>query len=511
MTATEPQQNFGGFDARFLGITLYVGSDSAAKTLLALAAGEDARRFVDGVDLDSEEGFGALSLISVFAHELRHYHDFLLSPWGSRILRARLEALINIEQQLEIVSSPSTWERANALPVPVSRWARMDAPRRAQFMDSVNAHLTALGQPPAAFPDMPVIPAFVSLAGRTSYQTDFDDTTFAQYTEVIAGSYDKLRLLVVREDAPGRPSLFQAQHVAETSAVLIQMQELWRALGAEAVNAFSSALTEHTDRPYGLGLRTATEAFKRLGIVDTRLEWISALTTYAMLGDYRAGVAVASPVTRFAQVHHDMAENGWPQADSTAALFEHWDRNTGQPSTTAGVKAHLELDEQFVARLADVSSQLATLSPDSEVHRTIARIGRIFEAYVAQRRTVVDAFLNDAEAYTNPYRYLHELGPDLPKPAVRFVPLQGVLRVPSDDDPAYVHHPIRMPDGSRTACELGYPASPNDQEWLVDCFWLSDLITRGDVLYAEVGRNFTDAELSIARMGLGDARFFNVF
>jgi hypothetical protein len=159
------------------------------------------------------------------------------------VLRARLEALVNVEQQLTLIHHEKVWRNAPALPVPLGRWARLPAEARERYLKDVNTVLAWSAKPPVQLPQLPQLPGFVGLAGRRTSEIDIDETTFARYTEVIVGSYDKLRRLTIFEDEPGVPSVLQPEHIAEASAVLVQLQELWRALGADAVYAFHDRLS----------------------------------------------------------------------------------------------------------------------------------------------------------------------------------------------------------------------------------------------------------------------------
>src|SRR5262249_2557601 len=82
-----------------------------------------------------DEKFALMAEMTVLEHELRHFHDFLLSPYGQMLFRWKLQAWFNGFQALVLLLRAADQSGANCLPIPVARWCRMtEEKRRAQIM-----------------------------------------------------------------------------------------------------------------------------------------------------------------------------------------------------------------------------------------------------------------------------------------------------------------------------------------------------------------------------------------
>src|ERR1043166_2489717 len=97
------QRDFGGFDPSFVGVTLRFENEDAWRRYQAQNASPTPLS-VKG--LPPESRFEALSLASVVSHEVRHFHDFLISPYSARVFSLRLKALINELSTLPLFLNP---------------------------------------------------------------------------------------------------------------------------------------------------------------------------------------------------------------------------------------------------------------------------------------------------------------------------------------------------------------------------------------------------------------------
>lgn len=76
------QLDFGGFDPSFVGVTIRFGNERIWRIYQAFRASPDP---LPVSSLPRDERFEALSAISVLSHEVRHFHDFLLTPYSARV------------------------------------------------------------------------------------------------------------------------------------------------------------------------------------------------------------------------------------------------------------------------------------------------------------------------------------------------------------------------------------------------------------------------------------------
>src|SRR5260221_3708 len=91
------QQDFGGFDPKFLGVTIKIASGENWQSVKSQMEGRDPEtEFI--LAHPPRKAFELLSLATVLSHEFRHFHDFLVSPFGAEIFRSRIMALVNAQQ-----------------------------------------------------------------------------------------------------------------------------------------------------------------------------------------------------------------------------------------------------------------------------------------------------------------------------------------------------------------------------------------------------------------------------
>jgi hypothetical protein len=112
------QLDYGGFDPAFIGVTLRFSSARAWNTFDTFRK-TDAPLHVGGLTRD--EAFEAISTTTVISHEVRHFHDFLLTPYSARIFKLRIEALVNALQTVTQLFQHD----ANCIPTPISTWCHL--------------------------------------------------------------------------------------------------------------------------------------------------------------------------------------------------------------------------------------------------------------------------------------------------------------------------------------------------------------------------------------------------
>ena len=132
------QRDFGGFDSKFLGVSVRIESERFFHILDELATtGAIDPSLVSRSE--PQQGFEAVSAASVITHEARHFHDFLIAPAGAAILALRLLAYLNAIQFLSAMRDGEIWKTANCLPIPLPRWCMKAPEERDTFMGRVNA------------------------------------------------------------------------------------------------------------------------------------------------------------------------------------------------------------------------------------------------------------------------------------------------------------------------------------------------------------------------------------
>ncbi len=126
---------YGEFDDRFPGISLTATSPQRWRNLIRYAVGPEIPSFEDNGDQFSELS----SCLGVIAHETRHFHDFLISPFGSHAMRSRLVLALNVPQVSILLTRIGSLESADFLPVPLTTWALWKDEERRSFSNDLNA------------------------------------------------------------------------------------------------------------------------------------------------------------------------------------------------------------------------------------------------------------------------------------------------------------------------------------------------------------------------------------
>jgi hypothetical protein len=132
-------RTFGEFDPRFLGVSLAVSSAKRADFPCNYALGPETMTDSDASGLDDDEFIEQISWITVLPHEFRHFHDHIVSPYGSRAMHARCVLAFNTTMLLAGIYKDQGSASANTLPAPLSAWCRTPKAEREGFLAELEA------------------------------------------------------------------------------------------------------------------------------------------------------------------------------------------------------------------------------------------------------------------------------------------------------------------------------------------------------------------------------------
>jgi hypothetical protein len=485
-----PQLDFGGFDGRFVGVSVNIESERTAR-LIEGRANVDLTGLLEG-PLEDQARVDALEAIcsaSVLSHEVRHFHDFLLAPLGAVVLRARLEAVLHVRQFLMAVAH-RTWGRANCVPVPIPRWCRKSPAERAELLTNWNLYSP---RQPFIAPELPYVTKEARPQPPRGVQ-DIGPTAAANMVVRIMASYETLRLAVTRPEAY-QSGTFQPMHVHEASALLVQLQEIWAGIGSDATELFINSVCTDPRRPYAAPLGAVLTLGGANSMIDAELA--GAIVNWSLLGNPADGIALASPVARFARLHHYLTEEGLPNPGTHIAdLYARWDEAHGDATTLDTVRESRKIDERFVQGLADQVENARSTGIVDLLEETIA----FYEDFIRARRCVIDAFLEDPDTYVHPARYLANLAA-LSKPPLKYVFSGEILpAVDSLHSSTIVHVSRKSINGD----ELGLVLGPSVELLGIEhisrssAFQFLSYFTLADLLFSEFMRDLDDFDYEIA-------------
>jgi hypothetical protein len=388
---------FGSFDPAFLGPTLRFSDPWVWKRFEDFLV-HDELEPLEG--LTHRQRFVALSIQSVLSHEVRHFHDFLLSPYYAHIFSYRLKSALNVHELLPLLRRSG----GNCLPVPLTRWGRFSSSERSRYLASLPARRDGSPWVP------PEIPGFVPLrreevASVVRQKGAGDSPTLETLLRVAAFQLER-----VGELATNANGLLQAWHPFELSGLLVQIQDLWHTHGEAACKEFLRGLGEEGPNTYTLLLDWAHPfSSGHAGFLDTIVA--SAAATWSLMGSYERDQWNACPSARLARLRERLtrAELVALYADPLS-VFDAWSDKLGVTRCAEG----LEEKKRIYDRLIDlVGSQGPSWGDPSEILRAIEAVAQASEYMTA-------AFLEDPLAYIAPHRYLSHVG-NLVDPVVRFV------------------------------------------------------------------------------------------
>jgi hypothetical protein len=412
---------FGAFDGRFLGITIELSGAGRrsrlpwlSPTCLDRAA---AAPILSCVDADAP--LTGLLEATCVTHELRHFHDFALSPIGASALRARYLATINTMPLLPWFAC-----QPGVLPVPLSAWIKLPESHREAYWSRASRLFAADEQPflrPLAVPYASVVGLGPGPPGEGEAKVTkrrFGDGEIGDVLHLIAGQFERAEYMLggvaVRHDRWNPAQLFEA------NALVTQMQHLRLATSATIANGVLTEL-HFANGDYAKVLKRVGALLGAPapgGAVRVALPDIAALCTYALAGPCEPKYSYGQAIVRFCAIAKHVAGGTMPVAEmAIRELYEHWDRVLEADGlltapTFEGIEASLAIDAELAR---DLDEELAVKPTRYDLTLPIKLC---FREFLAARRVLCEHFLDDPDAYVRPKAYLQQL-PRLPRPAVR--------------------------------------------------------------------------------------------
>jgi hypothetical protein len=483
---------FGEFDGRFLGISLTVDSRERRDNLQRYAFGPGIPGGL-GPETPEREFIESLSCLTVVQHEARHFHDFLISAFGSHVMRTRLVLALNLSQILVNMLRLELLTDADFLPVPVTTWCLMPPAEQADFLAGLAAG--GLGSRAVELPR--VNPDWTTVS---SGRQDISAATLGDLIAVCGHYQDKLRQLSLRPAGVKDIGLYPV-HVWEASALLVQAEEVNAATGSATAERFL-ALMDRPGNRYGAALRWIRRAWPHGGVLHAGVA--AVIVAWCLFGDYTTSGDLASPVARLAMLwdlfRREPRERVLPDGGA-AALFSAWDRLTSQPPTLDGLRRSLEEDAAFVR---SIRAQVAEV-PD-ELYDELAGTFDAYREYVAARRFMVESFLAAPEAYLLPVRYLNALASWTAPPLKVEARNRSAMFDADSMDGWYIQAAWRSTDGKEIPAIAGPPwrlpgAGHIQQE---SAFRLYTMFAASDVVLGPDPADLSDVDRQLARTLFGN-------
>lgn len=377
------QLDFGGFDPSFIGVSVRFGN---ARSFDFYKAYTKSASPLPVSQMGHDERFEALSIASVLSHEIRHFHDFLLTPYSARVFALRIRMLIYLLQALpEIVK-----DGPNCVPVPFATWCGLDEAER-------EAQLAWL--PPRADGERwrPVqLPRIVK--GMPA-----DNGPMAQALAKVLTLREEIRELAYNPAGQGKDASIQPWHIFELPAVFVQMSELWHTYGAEETNFYFKYLNDAGPNPYSTMLRRTHKLWDDKGrLMD--LNVANAMATWCLLGSYKKDEWKACPTERYDRLCLHLSEVGVPEwGGDASALFNQWSMALDLSTVHDGIK---EARDNFHATHVAIKAKAGSLAQTVVGASGTEFLQRVTRAVGSASDHMMQSFESEPNAYVSPHRYL---------------------------------------------------------------------------------------------------------
>jgi hypothetical protein len=382
---------FGAFDYRFFGLTLRFETGEAFD---AFARPEPAAKVTDET----------LWATTVFDHELRHFHDFLLSPHSANIFRLRLLAMMKGYDFLIGAYNEGSALENRCIPIPLTRWLRRHPTNRAADIRLWSRSRRS----PNGVPWAPVPVPYVQPAD------EFDcDDELAASAFITAKAYEAIARYS-RGFATQDQNALRATDVFELSALLLQGYAARMLLGEHAMGEFFARIASNAR--YGRPLNLLERAFGEFG--HTRWDAALMAVTWSLLGRSlgsshdEAAESHACPAYRLTFLLDLFRRDGIPPAGTGCKLlFARWDSALGAVPLAEGLEREVSANESAqVTYDCWAATQVEEMRPLSSV----------FASYADAHKHAVRSFLANPDDYVRPEAYLEGLD-RLPAPVIRLI------------------------------------------------------------------------------------------
>lgn len=309
---------FGAFNPRFYGVSVFVGGEDRRKAM--------TRHWIENGARSAgapEPSLADIFLAGVPDHEMRHFHDFLVSPMGTVTMGLRMQASINGFQAFKLLAAcPGKF-----VPVPFTRWLHWDRASRRQWIRETGSLYGVQAEADVVALEEAPLPA------RNSTQ------------EVDAGSVERGAVMAASAAAQAYASMERLSHeriahaglhvaaldMYEAVAHLVQVQALWTGEGETAAARFMAHLLA-SDSPHLQPLR-ALFIVLHDKLPQIRLERLAEVFTWILLGPCEAGPWGGASIIRYFQVlekaRTDPACGLFTSDVDSARLFDALDSSTG--------------------------------------------------------------------------------------------------------------------------------------------------------------------------------------
>jgi hypothetical protein len=348
MCNTMIQTDFGLFDPKFIGATIRIDTPASWEIFKNI----NNISWNDIKDKPQDEIFQILSVISVIDHEIRHFYDFLLSPYCNKIFKLKANILGNGLQLMLPLSTLN--DNSNCIPVPITKWLRLDDTSRNEIIKEWNQW----GSIQSAWNPIKIPTISKNIKLSTVFTEDFKKTVKSELPidllTAIVEQYELLEELINNTNNFEEKIQIHTFDILELSAILIQIQSIYISFGDEAAQLFMDNLISQWNKPFikifiALNNLLSNESF----LLQSRM--LSAIITWSLLGSIDLDGWDADPVIRLSKLlkHIQKCIDVNISNIDLIELFEEWNDNIGATSLRHTMSDLINKNELYVSKLEE--------------------------------------------------------------------------------------------------------------------------------------------------------------
>jgi hypothetical protein len=384
----------GHYDPSFYGVTVHLRTPDHVDSFTNYVNSETVAAWASQL---GDTSLAKLAPLSAFEHEVRHFHDALLSPFGCNLMGMRLSVLINATQVLwAIHDTPGTY-----VPTPMARWLQWDTSARQHWVEETGSGFGI--DNPTEIVTLP----WLDLGTSCNVDPVSDPTPFSIWVAVDAES--QLRIACSRRPSPLGIGDVSSNDAFECTAHIVQAQAIWQGQGAAATNEyFSHLLTANLD--YLMPLRYVWLALERHQQVP--FERLSAIFTWALLTPPEPG-SEDDPARRLNELI-ELAAVEPERLLTDVGVEDRWD-DLDDRLSHASWRDNLMRADAMAGRRAQAYARMRA-SPARDLLEPVLDIA---DAWLADRAQVLAAFRADPQSYVSPWQYVNAKPEAWPFPPIQ--------------------------------------------------------------------------------------------
>lgn len=381
--------SFGTFNPNFYGITQSFSDPESLCSYKDYALEDDVAKWRDTqLDFDVDR----LGALAANDHELRHFHDFLLSPWGIERMIWRLNASISgffAIQNIRVMEG-------DFVPLPISRWMGWSDAQRETWLRTSGTEVTSLSD----LVRLPETDFSKPITQHASLSAEDTNKMFPGAQESAARSYLRMKAMRVRQQS-GLGFDFAVDDVFEASAHLAHATAIYHGQGGhEPYMQFMEFVMESDNKPVQ-ALKIAYSVLQdSVPGIDARrtLE----IFTWMLLGPF--GKRQEHPDVRYGIILHLVRSHpeifGYEIGGATADFWDVLDAALDASPWRENLRA---AHERSKSRVDEIESLLLQLSEEFRAFpNSLLSVARLWERDVSR---MVNAVINNPSQYCDVNNY----------------------------------------------------------------------------------------------------------